>query len=71
MIQIKIAFARMAEWIGHPEHMTWILFTLTVMAGMLIMLNLMAGTVLGALGSAISLWVFWNQALRSNSRRPI
>lgn len=71
MTQIRIAFAHMAEWIWQPEHMTWILFTLTVMAGMLIMLNLMAGTVWGALGSAISLWVFWNQALRSNSRRPI
>lgn len=70
MTQIRITFARMTEWICHPEHMTWISFTLAVMAGMLIMLNLMAGTLVGALSSAFSLWVFWNQALRSASRRP-
>jgi hypothetical protein len=69
MTQIKITFARMTEWICHPNHMTWICFSLAVMAGMVIMLNLMMGTLVGALASMFSLWVFWKQALLYGSRR--
>lgn len=69
MTKITLLLEVCTQWLSSPDRAMWIWFALAVLAGMLIMLNLMMGTLVGALSCMFSLTVFWRLALQYASKQ--